>query len=370
MSQWPEGRAVVYCQGAFNTTNGKTAHGLVRRSERYDVLAVIDARWAGRDAGDVLDGRPRGLPVVADLDAALALRDGEDRGPTHFVIGLAPDGGRLPADARAAVAAALNAGLHVDSGLHDFLSEDAELAALAQRNGLRIRDVRKTPPRGELHFFDGRIEQVDCLKVALLGTDSAVGKRTTAWLLVDALRAAGRKAELIGTGQTAWLQGARYSLILDSLINDFVAGEIEHAVWSAWNEQKPDCVVLEGQGSLLNPAYPGGFELLAAGRPDVVVLQHAPARQEYDGFPGYAMHDLTTQIQAIELISGKPVVAVTLNHEELDEGGITAACAAITAETGLPAWDVLRDGATPLLDALGPHLEASDAGRSAAGGGR
>ena len=82
-------------------------------------------------------------------------------------------------------------------------------------------------------------------------------------LLVDALNARGDSAELVGTGQTSWMQGVRYGIVLDSLINDFVAGEIEHAVWSAWTEQAPDVIVIEGQGSLMNPAYPGGFELLA-----------------------------------------------------------------------------------------------------------
>ncbi len=369
-NEWPEGNAIVYCQGAFNTTYGKTAHGLVRRSERYRVLAVIDAAWAGRDAGEVLDGRAAGIPVVPDLEAALRLRGAGGRGPTHFVVGLAPDGGRLPSEARVVVAAALAAGLNVDSGLHDFLGDDPELVQLAARHGARIRDVRRTPPRPELHFFDGRISQVQALKVAVLGTDSAVGKRTTAWLLVDAFRAAGRRAELVGTGQTAWLQSAKHSLILDSLINDFVSGEIEHAVWSCWEDGRPDVIVLEGQGSLLNPAYPGGFELLAAGRPDVVVMQHAPARREYDGFPGHALHDLATQIKAIELISGREVAAITINHEELDAAGIEAARAAIRAETGLPAFDVLREGAGGLREALAPWLARADErrGRGAAGG--
>jgi uncharacterized NAD-dependent epimerase/dehydratase family protein len=189
-----------------------------------------------------------------------------------------------------------------------------------------------------------------------LGTDSAVGKRTTAWALVDALRAAGHSMELIGTGQTAWMQGARYCIILDALINDFVAGEIEHVVWSAWNDARPEVIVIEGQGSLLNPAYPGGFEILAAGRPDVVVLQHAPARKEYDGFPGYPLHPLETQIQAIELISSRPVVAIAVNHEDLDDGQLAAACAEIRDRTGLPVCDVLRDGAGALVDALRPRL--------------
>ncbi|MDZ7377566.1 MAG: NAD-dependent epimerase/dehydratase family protein, partial [candidate division KSB1 bacterium] len=187
-------------------------------------------------------------------------------------------------------------------------------------------------------------------------TDSAVGKRTTAWVIVDAIKNAGYSAELIGTGQTAWMQGARYGIILDSLINDFVSGELEHAIWSAWNEQHPDAIVIEGQGSLLNPAYPGGFEILAAGRPDVIVLQHAPARKEYDGFPGYPIHPLAQQIQAIEIISGKPIVAITINHENLELESIPAICHQLQIETGIPAFDVLLDGADTIVDILRPYL--------------
>jgi uncharacterized NAD-dependent epimerase/dehydratase family protein len=116
---------------------------------------------------------------------------------------------------------------------------------------------------------------------------------------------------------------------------------------------------MEGQGSLMNPAYPGGFELLAAGRPDVVIMQHAPSRREYDGFPGHPLHALPIQIQAVELISGRPVVAVTVNHEGLAPAEIPTACAAITKETGLPAVDVLRDGAAALAAALAHHLNAA-----------
>jgi uncharacterized NAD-dependent epimerase/dehydratase family protein len=357
----PDGDAIVYCEGAFATPNGKTAHGLVRRTRRYRVQAVVDSRHAGADAGDVLDAKPAGIPVVASVAAAIEAARGRGRAATHFVIGLAPDGGRLPAAARRDVIEAIRAGLHVDSGLHDFLSEDEEIARLARERGVRIRDVRRPPDRRDLHFFSGKIEQVTSHTVALLGTDSAVGKRTTAWILVDALRAAGKGAELVGTGQTAWMQGAGFGIILDSLINDFVAGEIEHAVWSAWNEMRPDVIVIEGQGSLMNPAYPGGFEILAAGRPDVVVLQHAPARVEYDGFPGYPLHPLETQIQAIELLSGKPVVAVTVNHEGLAREEIPAVCAAIARRTGLPACDPLIDGAAAIVPAVLEHRKEARA---------
>lgn len=347
-----DGDAVVWCEGAFATPNGKTAHGLVRFTRRYHVCAVIDARWDGRDAGEVLDGKASGIPVVASLDAALAAAAAAGRTITHFVVGLAPDGGRLPREQRSVIAAALRAGLNVDAGLHDFLSEDPELAALALEHGVAIRDVRRPPARDDLHFFSGAIESVGSTRIALLGTDSAVGKRTTSWMLVHALERRSRSVEMIGTGQTAWMQGVRYGMILDSIVNDFVSGEIEHAVWRAWTERAPEFMVLEGQGSLMNPAYPGGFELLAAGRPHGVILQHAPGRLDYDGFPGYRIQPLPTQIQAVELIGGVPVVGIAVNHEEIDPADVPGVCARIAEETSLPTMSPLLDGVEALTDVV------------------
>jgi uncharacterized NAD-dependent epimerase/dehydratase family protein len=350
-----DGNALIYAQDAFNTPIGKTAHGLVRFTERYRVLGVIDNRFSGKDAGEVLDGKASGIPFFATLEEALGTLG--DQPVQHLVIGIAPDGGRLPDAARRVIKKALKHRINVDSGLHDFLYKDPELVHLARENNVQLRDIRRTPEREELHFFSGKIEKVDALKIAVLGTDSAVGKRTTAWLLVHAFRQAGLSAEMVGTGQTAWLQGAKYSMVMDSCINDFVSGEIEHAVYEAWEKESPDLIVIEGQGSLMNPAYPGGFEILAAGRPDYIILQHAPKRKEYDGFPGYPLHPLTTQIQAIELLSGKKVIAITVNHEDMAPEEIGPACQAIQAETGLPAFDVLTQGAEELTQLVKMYLK-------------
>ena len=356
MKQTIDGKALVYADGAFNTPYGKTAHGLVRFTERYEVVGVIDQKYAGQDAGMVLDNKISKIPVFANLKRALEEISSENK-PTTLVIGLATDGGHLPAEGKETVREALELGMNVDSGLHDFLYKDTELMAIAKKNSCRVRDVRRTPDRDEMHFFTGKIEEVDCLKIALLGTDSAIGKRTSAWIIVHAFRKAGLKAELAGTGQTAWMQGAKYSMIMDSCINDFVSGEIEHAVHEAWKNESPDLIVIEGQGSLMNPAYPGGFEILAAGRPDYVVLQHAPKRKEYDGFPGFILHSLKEQIHAIETISGKKVIAITVNHEEMTKEEVLPACAKITRETGLPAYDVLLFGADNLVEVLKSYLK-------------
>lgn len=356
MKKTIDGKALVYADGAFNTPNGKTAHGLVRFTERYEVVGVLDHKYAGRDAGIVLDNKPNNIAIFKDIIEALETFTPENR-PKTLIIGLAPDGGRMPAEAKVAVRMALESGMNVDSGLHDFLYKDEYLMSIARKNNCRVRDIRRTPDRDELHFFTGKIEEVDCLKIAILGTDSAVGKRTMAWIVVHAFRKAGLKAEMVGTGQTTWMQGARYSMIMDSCINDFVSGEIEHAVHEAWKNEKPDLVVIEGQGSLMNPAYPGGFEILAAGRPDYVILQHAPRRLDYDGFPGYKLHPLKEQITAIETISGKKVIAITINHENMSKAEINPACKKVTDETGLPAFDVLENDADGLIELIKSYLK-------------
>jgi len=177
----------------------------------------------------------------------------------------------------------------------------------------------------------------------------------------DALNAAGHTTELIGTGQTAWMQGVRYGIILDSIVNDFVAGEIENAIWNCWKGSAPQVMVLEGQGSLMNPAYPGGMELLAAGRPHAIILQHAPARKHYDGFPKHPMHSLEKQILAVETLSEKPVLAITINHENLTPHQVREECRRIREKTGLPASDVLLNGASELVNLVTPLIQRINA---------
>jgi uncharacterized NAD-dependent epimerase/dehydratase family protein len=340
-----DGDALILCEGHYGSTDGKTAHGLVRFTRRYRVRGVIDATLAGRDAGESLDGVRRGIPIVASLDEGLRLPGAP---VTHLVVGVATVGGRLPREMWPTIAAALERGVHVDSGLHELLGEDPELSAIAARSGARIRDVRKPPPRSELHFYTGKIAEVGCPKIAVLGTDCAVGKRTTAWLLVQALERAGIRAEMVGTGQTAWMQGVRFGVRLDATVNDFVTGEIEHAVHAAWIEARPDLIVIEGQGTLIHPAYPGGFEILGAARPEAVILQHAPGRKALEGFPGVPVASPARHVEVIRLVSGTPTIAITISREGLDAAELSAAAGALSRETDLPVLDPLGDGGASL----------------------
>src|SRR5262249_38130845 len=269
-----DGTAIVVCDGFFATPNAKTGHGLVRGTERYEILGVIDAPTAGRDAGEVLDGKARGIPVFASIADALAALAARKRKPDFCVVGVATSGGRVTPGLHALLAEAIDSGLSIVNGLHELASEDPALARAAAERGVTITDVRKAPPRSKLHFWSGAIQKVRAPRLAVLGTDCAVGKRTTARFLRDACRAAGMKAELVFTGQTGWMQGAPYGFIFDSIPNDFVSGELEHAIVSCWNEARPELILLEGQSALRNPSGPCGSEFLLSGGARGVILQH------------------------------------------------------------------------------------------------
>ncbi len=340
-----DGRALILCEGNFAHPRGKTAHGLARHCTRYDVVGILDSTLAGRTADAVCPGAKPGLPIVAALDDVAA---------DWLIVGVAPDGGVLPPEFRTIVADALRCGMSVASGMHEFLADDPEFAALAAEHGGRLVDVRR--PAEHPHFFSNKIQEVDSFVVALLGTDACVGKRTTTILLAEALNAAGISAEWVGTGQTAWLQGAKYSLRLDALVNDFVAGEIEHAVHSAWAAEHPQVILVEGQGSLTHPAYPGGFEILGAARPAAVILQHAPGRTAYEGFPEHPLAPPANHVEIIRLVSGAPVLALSLSSAGLDAEAVAAARRALEAELGLPTCDPVIEGCDVLVECVRSHL--------------
>src|SRR4051812_4255441 len=149
-----DGIAVVLAPGAFRTDSAKTAHGLVRGSERFEVVAVLDADAAGHDAGALLDGKRRDIPVFASLDAALG---GARHRPDTCIVGVATPGGTFPPPLRALLLEAARAGLTLVNGLHELLADDPEIAAAAGRTGARLIDVRRPRPVRELHFWTGAI---------------------------------------------------------------------------------------------------------------------------------------------------------------------------------------------------------------------
>jgi uncharacterized NAD-dependent epimerase/dehydratase family protein len=349
----PDGVAIILAPQAYRTDGAKTAHGLVRGTERFDIAAVLDPDAAGQDAGELLDGRRRGIPIFASLAAALA---GAPRRPDTVIVGVATPGGTLPPSLRAILLEAATAGLSIVNGLHELVSDDPQITAAAARTGARIVDVRRQRPRTELHFWTGAIASVRAPRLAVLGTDCAIGKRTTARLLVEACRGQGVRAEMIYTGQTGWMQGARYGFVLDSVLNDFVSGELEHAIVSCDRNEAPDLIVIEGQSSLRNPSGPCGAELLVSGQARGVILQHAPGRRCFRGREGWPLPSLAEEVELIRLY-GAEVLAVTLSGEQQTPAQLIDAQRALAAELGLPVLRPLEEGLEPAMSVVRRYLE-------------
>ncbi|MEW6039795.1 MAG: DUF1611 domain-containing protein [Pseudomonadota bacterium] len=350
--------ALILAHGCFGDIYGKVAHGLVRGTDRFDVIAVIDPDCAGRDAGALLDGRPCGIPIVASIEAALAQAR---RRPEFAIVGMATHGGRFTETLRAALLEAATAGLSLVNGLHDKAGDDPEIAAETARHGASILDLRRPKPVAELHFWTGQIHSVVAPRIAVLGTDCALGKRTTARLLTQALNADGVRTEMIYTGQTGWMQGGRHGLILDALPNDFVSGELEHAILSCYRESRPDLIVLEGQSALRNPSGPCGAELLLSGAAAGVILQHAPGRRYYDGFEGprFRIPPVEDEIRLIEHY-GVPVLGVSLNGRESSPEALREARRRLAWALDIPVVCPLEDGVTELLPPLRALLDRKE----------
>jgi len=347
--------AIVITSSFLDTDNAKTAHGLIRGTERFTILGIIDKKNPGKDAGEILDGKKRNIPVYSSLKD---FSDKSKKKAKYCIIGVATKGGVLPKELQVMLREAILRGYSIVNGLHDYVSDHADLVALAKKKKVQIIDVRKPKKFKDLHFWSGEISQVRCPKIAVLGTDCALGKRTTTRFLVEAMRAVGYKAEMIYTGQTGWMQGAKYGFIFDSTINDFISGEMEHAIVKCWKEAKPDIIFIEGQSSLRNPSGPAGAEWLISADANAVVLQHNPARKKYKGMENYK--DNIPAVKAeIDLIKtyGAPTVALAVNTMKMKEADARAWATEKEKELGITTILPLEDGVGKLVPIFKKMIE-------------
>lgn len=341
-----EKRAIVYADRFYNCADGKTAHGLVRYSKKYYVTCVVDSTLPEGDAGKILDGEQKGIPLFNDLDAALLSTQSDT-----FIIGAVSEGGVLPLGYNKAVTWALSKGLDVVSGLHEFLSDNPSFQKLAEENKCEIIDIRKIF-RDHKRSYTGEIKNVRSMRVAILGVDSAVGKRTLAVLINEELKKRGRKSDMIFTGQTGWLQGWPHGIVIDAMINDFVAGGIEGAILDSWKAFQPEFMMIEGQGSLVHPFFPGGFEILTAGKVHGFILIDAPKRPHLDGFPDYSMPDPGRIVQIAELLTEKPLLAIGINREKMNTSDIERIKEILGGRFKVPIVEPLSEGVGEIVDRL------------------
>jgi len=339
--------AIVYCEDNFGALDGKTANGLVRHSEKYEIGAVIDSKQAGQDSGMVLDGVANSIPICKDLGDAL---NEMQHIPDYFIFGMAPSSGMLSTHERGLVIEAMSHGMNIVNGLHEFLNDDPVFVAACLAHDVSILDVRKPRAKKDLRMFSGRIGEVTCPVIAVLGTDGAIGKRTTSTILANALNARGVKATMVGTGQTGLIQGARYGIAIDAIPAQFCSGEMESTIVEAFEGESPDVIIVEGQGALSHPAYLTSAFILRGSQPDGVVLQHAPGRTHLGDFPDTTMPTAQSEINLIETFSDTKVIGLTINHENMSDEDVSTAITSYSVDLGIPVTDALTRSTDHLVD--------------------
>ncbi|MFI5234655.1 MAG: DUF1611 domain-containing protein [Gemmatimonadales bacterium] len=340
-------RFLILADGDFHPMKSKTANAVIRyRPER--VAGVVDREHAGKTVQEIL-GYGGTTPVIASM------KDGLARGFDVLLIGIAPQGGRLPAEWRGWILEAIEAGKEVWSGLHTFLGDDAGLAEAARRKGVRLWDIRRPP--ADLPVATGLAKDVAPFVILTVGTDCNVGKMTAQLQLVDRLNARGVRTRFVPTGQTGiMIEG--WGIGVDAVVADFIAGAAERLVLEG--SENADIVLVEGQGSINHPGYSGvTLGLLHGSCPDALLLCHQSSREsigDYRAASWVKIPPLSTYVRWYEEIGGMVhptrTIGVCLNTYDLDEGKAKAVCAAASKETGLVATDPVRFDAEPLVDAI------------------
>jgi uncharacterized NAD-dependent epimerase/dehydratase family protein len=348
-------KAIVLTDDMLHESDAKTAHGLIRGTERFTICAVIDSKHAGKDAGEVLDGKHRNIPVLSNIEEVVQ----QIPDIQYCIIGIATVGGVLPKEFLPVIKSGIHHGMSIVNGLHEYLTDFPDLVQSANDSGVQLIDVRKPKNKKDLHFWSGDIFSVKSPIIAVLGTDCALGKRTTCRYVIQACHNAGLNAQMIYTGQTGWLQGGKYGFVLDSTLNDFISGELELAIVSCWKDTHPDVILIEGQSALRNPSGPCGSELLVSGNAKYVILVHAPKRQYYEHTESWGtIHALKSEIELIRMYDSQ-VIAIAINTEDCTEDESKQFQSMYEEELDIPVLLPLQQGVNGIIPIL-RNLISSD----------
>ncbi len=329
-------RAIVLAQGKFGGFGSKTANDLLIYNGRFfDVVAILDQSKAGKTSREFLSMASSDVPIVASL------ADGRKFRPEALVIGVAPIGGRISPEYWKIVKEAVSSGLDIWSGMHTFLSDDKELARLAERSGATLHDLRRPPD--DLRIWTGKVASTKAARVTVMGTDCDVGKNVTTMELASQATQLGFGVGVVATGQTMLMLDTDAGSVIDSIPADFTPGEVEKQILKL-DEAGKDIIFIEGQAAILHPAYGQvSVAILYGSQPDAVCLAHDPFRRWRGGFK-VRMPRLIEEIRAIEsLCETTKVAAVSLMGWNRTEVEISRAARRVERETGLPAGDVRRD---------------------------
>jgi uncharacterized NAD-dependent epimerase/dehydratase family protein len=340
---------LILADGHLTARNAKTAHGVIRYS-RDRLAAVLDRDNAGRDISDLMPELNRSAPVVGSVTEGLAHQ------PTSLLLGVATPGGWIPEEWRPWILEAIENGLEIVSGLHTFLNDDIDLVAAAEKHGARLWDVRQPPDH--IPLFTGKSLEIPQRTVLTVGSDCAVGKKTTAIEVATAGHDRGVATEFVATGQTGVLIAGK-GMAVDRVVSDFVSGAAEMLVCDA--EPDSQVLIVEGQGSLWHPAYAGvTLGLLHGSAPEILIFCHEAGRDAIEEPPYSSLPPVEEMIATYEEMTTpvRParVVCISLNCKRLDPNESRAAIDELESRTGLPVGSVWMGDAPKLWDAVSAAL--------------
>jgi uncharacterized NAD-dependent epimerase/dehydratase family protein len=341
----PSSRIALLMHEGTQSNMGKTGLSMLRYSEAT-IVAIIDYQSAGLSLS-TLTGIQRDVPIVGSVDEALAYQ------PNVLAIGIAPSGGKLPDPWFQDLKQAVAAGLSLVNALHTPLAQHPDLAS-SLRPEQWIWDVRQEPLG--LTVGTGKARQLPCKRILAVGTDMSVGKMSTILELNRACQAQGLNSKIIATGQTNLMLGDD-GIPLDAVRVDYASGAVEMMIMRYGYDY--DYLLIEGQGSLLNPASTATLPLLRGAQPTHLILCHRAGQTEIYNCPQVKIPPLPYVIELYEQVAGaggaflsSKVVGIALNTGHLSPLEAAAALEATEQETGLPCTDPIRCGAQKLLAAI------------------
>ncbi|TWT93466.1 hypothetical protein Pla108_39600 [Botrimarina colliarenosi] len=338
-------RIVILTEGKTDPLTAKTANVMLR-CRGDDVVAVLDSTQAGKTAEELL-GVGGDTPIVASLDD-VALIDG--KGPDTLLIGVATAGGKIPPEWRALCLDAVRRGMSVVSGMHQFLSDDAELVAAAAAAGVQLHDVRKNNEKEVATRLD---LTDDCLRVLTVGQDCSVGKMLSALEIARGLERSGVDAKFVATGQTGIMVEGD-GLPIDCVVSDFVNGACEKLVRQNLSHE---VMVVEGQATITHPRFSAvSLGLLHGTNPHAMIYVYEAGR---DAMRGMEYLPLPTHRQVIDAYEhmaafGNPakVIGIAMNSRKLSAEAAEVERERMRAEFGLPVADPIRHGPDELVEAI------------------
>lgn len=333
-------RIVLLTDGYSNAFVAKTAISLLRY--RTSHIAAVLATGTDAKTADELLGAGGNIPVVASL--------AEVERPDAIYVGIAPPGGKLPEAWRPILLEGIARGMDIVSGLHDFVTEDPEYRAAAATSGANLWDVRKNRFKT---IASGQPFRPECLRILSVGHDCSVGKMVVSLELQKGLAKKGCDATFLATGQTGIMISGR-GIPVDCVVSDFINGAVEDF---CRENQRHDFQLIEGQGSLSHPAFSAvTMGLLHGAAPQGLIYCYEAGRTEVKGLHKIPIPSHEQLIEAYQVAANLRapcrVIGVAVNTRTLSDDAAHDEIARIQTRLKLPACDVYRTGAAPLVEAV------------------